>query len=47
MSDSLAVVEALLGSIERWPYAVLMDVFLEETKADVIKRVAAFMNGTA
>jgi len=45
MSDLLAVVEAHLGSVERWPSAVLMDMFFEELKADVIKRVASFMYG--
>ena len=43
MSDPLGVVEAHLGSIERWSSDVIMDTILEEPNASVIKRVAAFM----
>ena len=45
MSDPLAVVEAHLGSIERWPSSVTMGMILVEPQASVTKRVAAFMYG--
>jgi hypothetical protein len=43
--DPLAVVESYVGEVERWPSRVLTDMFLEEPKVRVIRRVAAFMYG--
>ena len=43
--DPLAVVESYVGEVERWPSQVLTDMFLEEPKVRVIRRVAAFMYG--
>ena len=43
--NPLAVVESYLGSVERWPSSLLMDMFTEESKARVIRRLAAFMYG--
>ena len=40
------MVEAQIGSIERWPSNLIMDMFLEEPKAGVIKRVSAIFTGT-
>ena len=37
MSDPRAVVESYLGSIERWPSSVIMDVFVDKPRAAVIK----------
>ena len=31
--DPLAVMESHLGSVERWPSRLLMDMFAEESKA--------------
>ena len=45
MSDPLAVVEVRLGSIERWPYEVIIDMFVDEPTENVIKRVAVFLAG--
>jgi hypothetical protein len=45
ISDPLAVVESYLGSIERGPSSLIMDMFVDEPKAAVIKRVAALMYG--
>jgi hypothetical protein len=41
----LAVVEEQLGSVESWPTSVIMDMFHEELKVSVSRRVAAFMYG--
>jgi hypothetical protein len=43
--DPLAVVESYVGDVERWPSHLLTDMFLEEPKARVIRRVAEFMYG--
>ena len=43
--DPLAVVESYVGEVERWSSQVLTDIFLEESKARVIRRVAGFMYG--
>ena len=43
--DPLAVVESYVGEVEKWPSQVLTDMFLEEPKARVMWRVAAFMYG--
>ena len=45
MMDPLTVMESYLGSVERWPSSGLVDMFAEESKAAVIKRVVAFMYG--
>ena len=45
MSDPLSVVEAQLSSVESWPSDALIDVFLEEPRARLINRPAAFMYG--
>ena len=39
------MVESYLGSVERWPSSMLMDMFAEDPGVPVIKRVAAFMYG--
>ena len=41
--ESLVVVEEQLGSVESWPTSVIMDMFHEEPKISVSRRVAAFM----
>jgi len=44
--DPLAVVEEL-GSVDSWPSRVIMDMFYEEPKVRVSRRVATFMYGKA
>jgi hypothetical protein len=43
--DPLAVVEDKLGSVDSWPSNLLTDMFCEEHKVSVSKRVAAFVYG--
>ena len=43
--ERLAVVEAQLGSVDRWPPYVLILMFLLEPNSRVMKKVAAFMYG--
>ena len=43
--DTLAVVEVKLGSVDRWPSSVLTDMFYEEPKVRVSRRVASFLYG--
>ena len=43
--DPLAVVEEKLGSVDTWPSSVLTDMFHEEPKVNVSRRVAAFLHG--
>ena len=43
--DPLAVVEEKLGSFDSWPSSVLTDMFYEEPKFSVSRRVAAYLYG--
>jgi len=45
--DPLAVVEEKVGSVDTWPSSVLTDMFYEEPKDNVSRRVAAFLHGNA
>jgi len=43
--DPPAVVEEKLGSADTWPSSVLTDMFYEEPKGSVSRRVAVFLYG--
>ena len=43
--DPLAVVEEKMGSVDMWQSSVLNDMFYEEPKVRVSRRVAAFLYG--
>ena len=43
--DPLAAVEEKLGSVDSWPSSVLTDMFYEEPKVSVSRRVAAYLYG--
>ena len=43
--DPLAVVEEKLDSVDSWPSSVLTDMFYEQPKVSVSKRVAGYMHG--
>jgi hypothetical protein len=43
--DPLAVAEETLGSVDTWPSSVLTDMFYEEPKVSVSRRVAVFLHG--
>jgi len=43
--DSRAVVEEQLGSVDSWPTTAITDIFYEQPKVSVSRRVAAFMYG--
>ena len=42
--DPLAIVEEKLGSVDTWPSSVLNDMYYGETKVNVSRRVAAFLD---
>ena len=46
MMDTLAVVEAHLGSVDSWPSYVLRYMFLLEPNSHAMKKVAAFIYGS-
>ena len=43
--DPLVVVKEKLGSVDTWPSSVLTDMFYEEPKISVRRRVAAILHG--
>ena len=45
--DPLAVMDEKLGSFDTWPLSILTDMFYEETKVNVSRRVAGFLYGNA
>ena len=45
--NPLALVAEKLGSVDRWSSSVITDMFYEEPKVNVSRRVAAFMYGNA
>ena len=44
--DPLAAVEEKLDSVDSWPSSVLTDMFYEEPKVSVSRRVAAYSYGS-
>ena len=43
--DPLSTVENILGSIETWPSAIIVDLFITKPCTMIVQNVAAFMYG--